>query len=80
MGVLPKMFLLLILWSIPPDNVNPCRGVKRFKEQKREHYNTAEEHHRLGQTFADARSAVREAINAFQLLLILAAAFERTSA
>lgn len=36
LGVLSKMFSLAILWSIPTDNVNPCRGVKPFKEQKRE--------------------------------------------
>lgn len=64
------MFSLAILWGVRTDNVNPCRGVKRYKEQKRERYLTTEEHQRLGKALDDARSAMPEAVNAFQLLLL----------
>lgn len=70
LGVLSKMFSLAILWGVRTDNVNPCRGVKRYKEQKRERYLTTEEHQRLGKALDDARSAMPEAVNAFQLLLL----------
>ncbi|MFT8558820.1 MAG: site-specific integrase [Acetobacter sp.] len=64
------MFSLAILWGVRTDNVNPCRGVKRYKEQKRERYLAAEEHQRLGKALDDARSAMPETVNAFQLLLL----------
>ncbi|WP_086653252.1 site-specific integrase [Acetobacter malorum] len=70
LGVLSKMFSLAILWGVRKDNVNPCRGVKRYKELKRERYLTAEEHQRLGQALDDARSTMPKAVNALQLLLL----------
>ncbi|WP_228391292.1 site-specific integrase [Komagataeibacter medellinensis] len=44
--------------------------MKRYKEQKRERYLTTEEHQRLGKALDDGRSAMPEAVNAFQLLLL----------
>jgi integrase len=70
LGVLSKMFSLAILWGVRTDKVNPCKGVKRYKEQKHERYLGAEEHQRLGKAFDDARSTMPEAVNAFQLLLL----------
>lgn len=70
LGVLSKMFSLAILWGVRTDNVNPCRGIKRYKEQKRERYLTTEEHQRLGKALDAARSAMPEAVNAIRLLLL----------
>ena len=35
LGVLSKMFSLADLWGIRQDGVNPCRGVKRYREERR---------------------------------------------
>ena len=38
LGVLSKMFNLAELWDLRPDGSNPCRHVKRFREEKRERF------------------------------------------
>lgn len=69
LGVLSKMFSLAILWGIRADGLNPCRGVKRYKEEKRERYLSPDEHKRLGIALAQA-SDVPEAANAIRLLAL----------
>ena len=49
LGVLSKMFNLAELWGLRPDGSNPCLHVKRYKEEKRERFLSAEEFTRLGQ-------------------------------
>lgn len=70
LGVLSKMFSLAILWGIRTDNVNPCRSVKRYKEDKRERFLKTEEHQRLGEALDTARLTMPEAVNAFRLLIL----------
>ena len=43
LGVLSKMFNLAELWGLRPDGSNPCLHVKRYKEEKRERFLSAEE-------------------------------------
>ena len=48
LGVLSKMFNLAELWDLRPDGSNPCRHVKRFREEKRERFLSDVEYQRLG--------------------------------
>ena len=48
LGVLSKMFNMAEVWGLRPDGSNPCLHVKRFKEEKRERFLSAEEFRRLG--------------------------------
>ena len=43
LGVLSKMFNLAEVWGLRPDGSNPCRHVKKYKEQKRERYLNVDE-------------------------------------
>ena len=47
-GVLPWGFTLAEVWGLRPDGSNPCRHVKRFREEKRERFLSDEEYRRLG--------------------------------
>ena len=48
LGVLSKMFNLAEVWGLRPDGSNPCRHVKKYKEEKRERFLSDEEYKRLG--------------------------------
>ncbi|MHB1302416.1 MAG: tyrosine-type recombinase/integrase [Acidiphilium sp.] len=69
LGVLSIMFTVAHTWGIRTDGVNPCWKVKRYKEEKRERYLTAEELARLGKVLREA-NAEREAVNCILLLLL----------
>lgn len=58
-------------WELRPDN--PCRGVKRFQERRRERFFTDEELRGIGATLAEAEQAPSElpgALNAIRLLAV----------
>ena len=71
--VLSKMFSLAELWGWRPDGSNPCLHVKRYKEEKRERFLSAEEFARLGRVLdeilADG-SETRPAVAAVRLLML----------
>lgn len=69
LGVLSIMFTVAHTWGIHTDGVNPCWKVKRYKEEKRERYLTAEELARLGEVLRES-NAEHEAVNCIQLLLL----------
>ena len=73
LGVLSKMFNLAEMWGLRPDGSNPCLHVKRFKEEKRERFLSAEEFQRLGavldEILADG-SETRTAVAAIRLLML----------
>ena len=48
LAVLSKMSNLAELWGVRPDGSNPCRHVKRFREEKRERFLSDAEYQRLG--------------------------------
>ena len=50
LAVLSKMFSLAVRWQMRPDN--PCRGIERNQEHKRQRYLTAEEMTRLATALA----------------------------
>ena len=73
LGVLSKMFNLAELWDLRPDGTNPCRHVKRFREEKRERFLSDIEYQRLGAALkaieADG-SETASAIAAVRLLML----------
>jgi integrase len=60
LGVLSKMMNLAEEWGLRPDGSNPCRHVKKYREQKRERYLSQDELQRLGQTLIEAQQANTE--------------------
>jgi integrase len=73
LAVLRKMLNLAEIWGLRPANSNPCRGVKPFKELKRERFLSLEELRRLGEALAEAErngTQISEAILAIKLLAL----------
>ena len=56
LSVLSKMFSLACAWGLVADGTNPCRGVRKYKEKKRERFLTRDEYRRLGQTLVEAQA------------------------
>lgn len=56
LSVLSKAFTLAETWNMRPEQSNPVRLVKRYKEAERERFLSAEELARLGQTLAEAET------------------------
>ena len=70
LGVLSKMFSLAEVWGLRPNGSNPCRHVKRYKENKRERFLSPEETERLGEVLREAELEMPSAVAAFRLLLL----------
>ena len=56
LSVLSKMFSLACAWGLVADGTNPCRGVRKYKEKKRERFLTRDEYRRLGMALAEAEA------------------------
>lgn len=72
LALLSKMFTLAEAWGLRPDNTNPCRHIKRYRESKRERYLSKAEYHSLGEVLAEAAHTRRESpavLAAIDLLL-----------
>ena len=73
LGVLSKMFNLAEIWGLRSDGSNPCRHVKKYKEEKRERFLSDEEYKRLGEALRKAeaeKTETQSAINAIWLLML----------
>lgn len=73
LGVLSKMFNLAEEWGLRPDGSNPCRHVKKYKEEKRERYLLPNELSLLGKTLRKCEEDKTESpyvIAALRLLLL----------
>ena len=73
LGVLSKMFNLAELWDLRPDGSNPCRHVRRFREEKRERFLSDVEYQRLGAALKEIEvdgSETASAIAAVRLLML----------
>ncbi len=73
LGVLSKMFNLAELWGLRPDGSNPCRHVRRFREEKRERFLSDEEYRRLGEALKKVEqdgSETPAAVAAIRLLML----------
>ena len=68
LAVLSKMSNLAEAWGLRPDGGNPCRHVKKYREEKRDRYLTNAELQRLGMVLAQAERTKTE--NPFVLAAI----------
>ena len=76
LAVLSKMINLAEGWGLRPDGSNPCRHVKKYREDKRERYLSREELRRLGAALAEAQASETEspfAVAAIGLLILTGA-------
>lgn len=73
LGVLSKMFNLAEVWGLRPDGSNPCLHVKKYAEEKRERFLSADEYASLGRTLtaAEADGSEPTAVVAAVRLLML---------
>ena len=72
-GDIWELFSLAELWELRPDGTNPCRHVKRFKEDKRERFLSDAEYRRLGSALREIEqegSETAAAIAAIRLLML----------
>lgn len=56
LAMLSKAFNLAEVWEWRPDGSNPCRHIKKFREDRRERFLSSEEFARLGDALAKAES------------------------
>lgn len=73
LSVLSKMFNLCEVWGLRPDGSNPCRHVKKYREERRERYLTPNELERVSIVLRDAEAAKSLSlyhIAAFRLLIL----------
>ena len=73
LGVLSKIFNLAELWGLRPDGSNPCRHVKRFREDKRERFLSDAEYQKLGAVLKEIErdgSETPAAVAAVRLLML----------
>jgi len=72
-GILSAMFTAAELWGLRAEGSNPCRHVKRFREQPRERFLSDAEYRRLGAALREAESTgavAASAIAAVRLLML----------
>ena len=70
LGVLSVMFSQAENWNLRPIASNPCRGVKKYKETKRERYLNKEELKRLGLALRVEEEFAPTAVACVRLLLL----------
>jgi integrase len=70
LGVLSIMFNLAESWNLRPAFTNPCRGVKKYKEKKRERFLGREELGRLGEALRIEEEFAPSAVACIRLLLL----------
>ncbi len=56
LSLFSKMMHLAEAWGLRPDGSNPCRHVKRYREETRERFLSAAELERIGKVLADAEA------------------------
>ena len=73
LSVLSKMFSLACAWGLAAEGTNPCRGVRKYKEKKRERLLTRDEYRRLGQALVEAEMDAEAEIEGAVSLYAIAA-------
>ena len=71
LGILSVMFTMAEIWGLRPEGSNPCRHVKRFREDKRERFLSDEEYRRLGAVLRRAEQTGTEAAPAVAAIRLL---------
>ena len=69
LGVLSVMFAQAESWNLREAFSNPCRGVKKFKEKKRERFLSSDELTRLGTALLAEASEAPSAVTCIRLLI-----------
>jgi integrase len=73
LAILSKMFNLAELWGLRADATNPCRHIKKYKEERRERFLSAAELRRVGEVLAEMeaeRVEMASALVAIRLLIL----------
>lgn len=75
LALLSHMFNVAEDWGVRPENSNPCRRVKKFREEARERFLSPKELKRLGRVlaFLDRKGASQYEVVAIRLLLFTGA-------
>ncbi len=68
-ALLSKMFSLAEAWGLRADERNPCRGVQRYKESRRERFLSEEEISRLSKVLDEREQSEPNTVLAIRLLL-----------
>ena len=69
--IVSKMFNLAEMWGLRSDGTNPCRHVKKYKEEKRERYLNAAELGRLGEVLRQCEQEGIESTSVINLIRLL---------
>ncbi len=69
--IVSKMFNLAEMWELRPDGSNPCRHVKKYKEEKRERYLSTDELARLGEVLRQCEQEGVESASTINLIRLL---------
>ena len=73
LGILSAVFTAAELWGLRPERTNPCRYVKRFREEQRERFLSDEEYRRLGAALREVEgtgAVATSAVAAIRLLML----------
>lgn len=69
--ILSAMFTAAELWGLRPEGSNPCRHVKRFREEPRERFLSDDEYHRLGAALREVECSGAVAVPAIAAVRLL---------
>ena len=72
LAVFSKMLNLAEAWGLRPDGSNPCRHVKRYREQKRTRFLSGDELAAVGKVLAEAEQAGNELPGVIAAIRLLA--------
>ncbi len=72
LAILRKMFALAVDWGMAPEGANPCAGVRKYRERRRERFLSPAEYRRLGAALEEAGGGGRSAGAAVAALRLLA--------
>ncbi len=75
-AVVSKLVSLSELWGLRPEGANPCRGIERYRERRRERFLGSAELAQLGVVLAEAertRPAAASAVTVVRLLALTGA-------
>mgnify|MGYP003668140390 CR=1 FL=1 len=73
LALLSKLFNTVELWEVRPDGSNPCRHVRRYREDKRERFLMPDEIRHLGKVLDEVEAdgtVSPQAVAAFRLLIL----------
>ena len=71
--MLSRLFHVAELWGVGPENGNPCRFIRKYKERARERFLSDEEFRRLGRALCEVEAEGKvhpSAVAAFRLLML----------